>query len=113
MVAMVNIKKIKTLSDVEDALSGKRTIIFKHSTRCPISAMAQRRFELFAQTCEEEVILCEVDVIAERKLSDEITARTGIVHHSPEVLFIRNGEITGYLTHGEIKEDSLEAGIKP
>ncbi|MFC1511567.1 bacillithiol system redox-active protein YtxJ [Candidatus Latescibacterota bacterium] len=110
---MAEIKKVTTLSAVIEVLAGKRVVIFKHSTRCPISAAARRCFEAFARSCDDGVNLYEVDVIAERAISDEITKRTGVTHHTPEVLFIRDGVVTGYHTHYDIREETLEKGIEP
>ena len=110
---MTQIQKVTTLPDLSEALAGKRAVIFKHSTRCPISAAAKRHFEAFARTCGDEVTLSEVDVLADRALSDEITKRTGVAHHTPEVLFIRDGVVTGRQTHFDIREETLEAGIEP
>ena len=101
-----------TISEIDEALNQTKAIVFKHSTRCPISAMAKSRFEMFAQKCKDDVKLYEIDVIADRPLSDEVVRRTGIIHHSPEVLFIRDGQVTGYRTHYEINQETLKAGIE-
>lgn len=110
---MTRVRKVKTLKELEEALAGKRAVIFKHSTRCPISAAARRQFEAFAAAGKEDVTLYEIDVIADRGISDEIAGRTGVPHHTPEVLFIRDGEVTGYKTHFNIRVETLETGMNP
>jgi bacillithiol system protein YtxJ len=51
-----------------------------------------------------------VNVIENRDLSDEITRRTGVEHHTPEAVFIRNGTVSGFRTHFDITGESLEKG---
>ena len=85
--------------------------MFKHSKKCPISADARHHVETFAETCDNSISLYMVDVIEDRNLSDEIERRTGIAHHSPQVIFIRDKKITGTATHWNITFDALTKGI--
>ena len=108
---MTEIRKIASVQDIEEALSRTCAVIFKHSTRCGISARAKRELDEFAKTCEDDTYLYLNNVIEDRELSDEIVKRTGVRHESPEAIFIHQGKITDVKTHFEITVEELERGV--
>lgn len=84
-------------------------IIFKHSTRCSVSRMALKNFE------HEYAIDIDIakpyflDLLEHRDISNEIASRFGVVHQSPQLLLIKNGEAVYTTSHsdidaGEVKE---------
>nr|WP_322624690.1 bacillithiol system redox-active protein YtxJ [uncultured Flavobacterium sp.] len=66
-------------------------IIFKHSTRCPVSRMALKNFENEYGIAEGEAKPYFLDLIAHRDVSNEIAHRFNVIHQSPQVLVIKNG----------------------
>ena len=80
---MTEIKEILSNEMINAAFHTEKAMIFKNSTRCPISREARKRFEEFAVSCDEEIELYLVDVIAHKDLSNEIAKRAEIVHQSP------------------------------
>lgn len=81
------------------------SIIFKHSTRCSISMMAKRRFELDWESLPEEISLYFLDLIRYRELSNKIAADFQVYHESPQLLLIKNGECILDQSHGGISVD--------
>ena len=65
-------------------------VIFKHSTRCGISAMAKSRLE--RSTPVENADFYYLDLINYRSLSRKVAEEFNVYHESPQVLVIRNGE---------------------
>jgi len=59
-------------------------VIFKHSPRCSISALALSRFENTFQSQEYYLI----DVVSQRELSQNIAAILGVMHESPQLLLL-------------------------
>lgn len=108
---MTEIKQIESVKDIEEALSRRCAVIFKHSTRCGVSARAKRELEEYARTCENDTYLYLVNVIDKKDLSDEIVKRTGVRHETPEAIFIHQGKITDVKTHFEITVEGLERGV--
>ncbi len=51
---MAEIKKILNNEMINAAFYAEKSMIFKNSTRCPISREARNRFEEFAVSCNEE-----------------------------------------------------------
>jgi len=88
--------------------SGARPIfLFKHSTRCPISARARSEFQRFADE-HPEVACREVAVIEQRPLSLAIAEQTGITHQSPQVLLFVSGKVVWHASHGQITREALQ-----
>lgn len=81
------------------------SVIFKHSTRCPISAMAKRKFELDLDRFPGEIPLYFLDLIKYREVSNKIVEDFSIHHESPQMLLIKDGECILDQSHGEIDVD--------
>ena len=64
-------------------------VIFKHSTRCSISAMAKNRLE--RETAVAGVAFYYLDLIRYRAISNRIAEVFEVVHESPQVLMISKG----------------------
>lgn len=67
----------------------KPQVIFKHSTRCSISAVAFQRLQK-AQP-PEGIDFYYLDLLAHRPLSSRISEVFKVHHESPQVLVIRDG----------------------
>jgi bacillithiol system protein YtxJ len=81
------------------------SLIFKHSTRCSISMMAKRRFELDWDNLPENMSLYFLDLIKYRDLSTQV-AQLFLVHHeSPQLLLIKDGECILDQSHSGISVD--------
>jgi bacillithiol system protein YtxJ len=78
------------------------SVIFKHSTRCSISMMVKKRFELDWDKLPENVNLYFLDPIKYRDLSSQIAMDFFVHHESPQLLLIKGGECVLDLSHGEV-----------
>lgn len=65
-------------------------VIFKHSTRCSISAVALQRLQKTAQPSDIDFYF--LDLIANRALSNKVAEVFRVRHESPQVLVVRDGE---------------------
>jgi bacillithiol system protein YtxJ len=81
------------------------SIIFKHSTRCSISMMAKRKFELDWDSLPEELPLYFLDLIQYREISSQIAQLFHVYHESPQLLLIKDGECILDQSHGGISID--------
>ncbi|GAB3924001.1 bacillithiol system redox-active protein YtxJ [Mucilaginibacter myungsuensis] len=81
------------------------SLIFKHSTRCSISMMAKRRFELDWDKIPTEIPLYFLDLIKYRDISNKISQDFSVHHESPQLLLIKDGECILDQSHGEISVD--------
>ncbi|MGN6494348.1 MAG: bacillithiol system redox-active protein YtxJ [Agriterribacter sp.] len=83
----------------------KPQLVYKHSTRCSISAVAKSRLERAA--APEGVDFHYLDLISYRSLSNKIAEDTGVTHESPQVILIRNGKSVYNESHGAIMMDEI------
>jgi bacillithiol system protein YtxJ len=80
-------------------------VIFKHSTRCSISAMAKMRLE--RADAPGTIKFYYLDLIRFRNISNRIAEVFGVHHESPQVLVIRNGECVYDESHGGIEMSEI------
>lgn len=81
-------------------------VLFKHDTTCPISAAAYREMSQLA----DDVAL--VDVGQHEDVAQEIEARTGIKHESPQVLVLDHGQAIWSASHYDITDESVSEALQ-
>ena len=81
------------------------SLIFKHSTRCSISMMAKRRFEMDMDKLPAGLPLYFLDLIKYRDISSKIAQDFQVHHESPQMLLIKDGECILDQSHGDISVD--------
>ncbi|HLO46539.1 MAG TPA: bacillithiol system redox-active protein YtxJ [Leadbetterella sp.] len=88
-----SLTEIQQLETIKEESSQQAVVIFKHSTRCSISATALDRFERnWAKTQDKKgVKFYYLDLIAHRDISNKIATEFGVDHESPQLLLIKNG----------------------
>lgn len=101
-----NLENIEELSVIIKASYHKPQLIFKHSTRCIISKMALKNFES-GFDFGEKADAFYLDLIAFRNISDKVSEVFKVVHESPQVLLIKNGEAVYSESHERISAEDL------
>jgi bacillithiol system protein YtxJ len=85
-------------------------VIFKHSTQCSRSADA--RDELNAFIAGNEEIPCGIVLVIEnRKVSDEIEDRLGILHESPQALVVVNENPVWHASHWNVTAQAIHDAV--
>ena len=98
---------VDQLENVAENSNDKPAIIFKHSTRCNISRMALRNFENEFDL-NDKVTPYFLDLLENRNISNEIAQRFNVVHHSPQLLLIKNGKSVYDVSHDAIDVEQLK-----
>ncbi len=75
-------------------------LVFKHSTRCHISAVALRNFE--ADWHDKGILPFYLDLIAHRDISNQIAADMYVEHQSPQLILIKNKKAIYHSSHSDI-----------
>jgi bacillithiol system protein YtxJ len=88
------------LEQIKEQSKQHPVVIFKHSTRCSISAMAKNRLDKAASP--ESVLFYYLDLIQYRPISNKVADDFHVHHQSPQVLIIKNGECTYEESHNGI-----------
>ena len=101
-------RQLKNADELEQAITTNGALIFKHSTRCPISAAADRQMaNLVAERPDAPIFI--VDVNAQRALSQKLAERSGVEHHSPQAILFRDGRSAWSASHYDITAKALRA----
>ena len=83
-------------------------VLFKHSTRCSISAMALRRMGEGWDVAAEIAIPVFLDLIRYRDLSNQIADDLGVRHESPQVLLVKDGKCIYHASHSQIDPEEIK-----
>ena len=88
----------------------KPVLIFKHSTTCGISRMALKQFENQFDLNDHGVSYY-LDLLTYRSISNEVAARFGVQHQSPQLLLIQDEKCVFDASHGAIDVTDLRAKL--
>ncbi|TKC12091.1 bacillithiol system redox-active protein YtxJ [Pedobacter polaris] len=105
----ININNLEQVDTIKNA-SGY-SVIFKHSTRCSISLMTKRNFELDWEVIPENTPLYFLDLISHRDISAYIAETFQVHHESPQVLLIKDGECILDSSHSDISAEEIAESI--
>ena len=95
-----------TSAQLDAVLRAPVALVYKHSTRCPISSVAHREVQQLVRERPDAPVWI-VDVIVQRALSREVAERTGVVHESPQAILLVDGEPVYDASHFDVRADDL------
>ena len=98
-------KKMESEEDLTKAVEAsfeKKSVIFKHSTRCHISKMVLQNFEKEVAENSKDVNYYFLDILANRSLSTKIAEEFGVTHKSPQIIVLENGNAVKDASHQSI-----------
>lgn len=81
-------------------------VIFKHSSKCGVSATVSRRI------ADLDAEINMVIVQTNRDVSSAIAEKTGVPHQTPQALIIRNGEAVYHASHYAVTPGALAAELE-
>jgi bacillithiol system protein YtxJ len=98
------------LDELKKLSNEQAVLIFKHSTRCSISASALDRME---RKWEKEVNIKPyyLDLIRYRPISNRIQDEFTVEHQSPQILLIKNGKCIYNASHIEINFEEIKGNL--
>ena len=102
---------LHTSSQIDEILEKSEhtpCLIFKHSTRCNISGIAQYRLEDDWNFAAEALSPYYLDLIRHRDLSNLIAEKFQVHHESPQVLLISRGDCIYEESHLGIRVGELQ-----
>ena len=106
-------KELKTeeqLAEIKSGSAERPQLIFKHSTRCSISAMVRSRLE--RSDVPEGIDFYYLDLLRFRNISGRIETDFKVSHESPQVLLIKDGNCVYNESHSSISMDEIEDQAK-
>ncbi len=102
--------KVTSAADLDALLSADAALLFKNSMTCPISAAARREMQEVLDR-RPDAPLYVMDVHQSRRLSHEVERRTGVAHHSPQLILFVHGEPVWHASHYAIVADDVERAL--
>lgn len=96
------------LDEINEKSNARTQVIFKHSTTCGVSRMVLNGFQKNPIFKENTIDYYFLDIHRHRDVSNEIAKKFQVVHQSPQLLVIKNGETVAHDSHGSINELTLE-----
>ncbi len=99
----MNWNELQSVESIDQLLAESQqqpVMIFKHSTRCSISAASLDRLE--RRWNENEVPALKtyfLDLIRYREVSNAIATKLGITHQSPQVIMLKGGKPVHEASH--------------
>ena len=113
--AALGFEQIDAVEDVDRVISASKArpvFVYKHSSRCGVSIVAQQRILEYLKGASGDASFYHVDVLTARPLSDAIAQRLGIHHQSPQLILIRDGEVVWDASHGAVNGAGIEAALQ-
>lgn len=112
---MSQLHEITTVDEWKDVLqetTEKTTLVFKHSTRCPISTEAYEQVKAYlADEPNKDVHYVLVLVVESRDVSNQIAEDTSVKHESPQVLLIKGQQPVWSASHWDITKQNLQKNV--
>ncbi|WP_055443498.1 bacillithiol system redox-active protein YtxJ [Lacinutrix himadriensis] len=103
----IPLNDIEQLKHITEKSKTKTQVIFKHSTRCGISRMVMNQFVAMYNLTEKDLDLYYLDLLNYRSISDEVGVTFMVMHESPQLIVIKNGNVVNYASHGGINDIDL------
>lgn len=102
-----SLRRLESEEALSPLLRAPLVVVFKHSTRCGLSAAALIEVRQFAAR-HPAVPVALLDVIADRTLSREVATRLGVRHESPQAIVLATGHVIWHGSHSEVSLAALE-----
>lgn len=105
------------LSDVDEleaAIAESRerpVLVFKHSRNCGISCEALDELRAHVERAETGAAYKLITVQSHRRVSDELAARFGIRHETPQAILLRDGQPIWTASHFRITASQLDTVV--
>ena len=113
---MKELQNIKTLNEYNTFLNNQESdsdiLLLKISSRCTVSFVVQKIFELWFKGIDEESKLrCGiVDVISSREVSNQIAKDFSIKHESPQAIWLSSDKKVKWSeSHHRISAEALQS----
>lgn len=103
---------LKSVEELENLYNSTDTVvIFKHSTRCPVSSMAKRSLEFDEDLIPADLPFYYLDLIANRDVSNRVAELWGIQHESPQIIVVKGKQSIYNASHSDIEMRDILASI--
>ncbi|SDT41754.1 bacillithiol system protein YtxJ [Paenibacillaceae bacterium GAS479] len=112
-MSFISLEKIEDWNKVLEQSHEKPVLVFKHSTRCSVSAEAHEAWLHWIEKSKGEAVdTAMVRVVEERPVSNAIEEQLGVKHASPQAILVRGGRAEWHTSHWNITETALVDNVR-
>ncbi len=105
-IPWIPLVSLEQLEEIKDNSKVRTQLIFKHSTTCGISRMVLNMFTgSYDLDAENDIYF--LDLLAHRGVSNAVESKFRVRHQSPQLLIIKNEEVSFHTSHGAIADVDL------
>ncbi|MBA6155099.1 bacillithiol system redox-active protein YtxJ [Tenacibaculum sp. S7007] len=106
-IKWIPLTSLEQIAQIKSQSKNEPVAIFKHSTRCGISSMVIKRFVSSFDEELKDFKVYYLDLLNYREISNEIGYEFQVLHQSPQLLVIKNGEAIAHASHYDIAQIDL------
>lgn len=99
------------LEQLAELSNEKPVVIFKHSIRCGISSMVKEQLENDWNFQKDDLVFYYLDLINERPISNAIAERFNVLHQSPQIIILKNGESIYDTSHHNVSVRAIRNAL--
>lgn len=103
--------ELSQLQSIRESSFRQPVVLFKHSVRCGISAMAKHHLESNWPLLSGYLEFYFLDLIRYRSVSDRVAEEFGVRHQSPQVIILRDGQVVFHTSHHKIQAQTLRLAL--
>lgn len=105
-------RRISSITDLEEALRAPLLLIYKHSDSCAISSMALREIAQLEREAPSLPIYL-LDVHEQRTLARALARTLDVRHESPQAILVRDGAVAWHGSHFAVTASAVLAEVGP
>ena len=102
----IPLESLAQLETINKLSQERPQVILKHSSTCGISRVVLKMFK-DSYDINWDCDFYFLTIQSHRDISNSIAEQFGIRHESPQLLVIKNGEVTFHTSHGGIADTNL------
>lgn len=103
----IQLGNLDQLEVIAEKSKDRPQVIYKHSNTCGISSVVLKMFT-DSYELDTDCDLYFLTIQSHRDISNEIEHRFGVRHESPQLLVVKNGEVSFHTSHGAIADSNLK-----
>jgi len=93
--------------EIKELSNERPVLIYKHSTTCGISGNVLHNLETYGEALAGAYELYYLDLLAYRSVSNAAAEVFDVIHQSPQVIIVENGEVVHHASHFAIQPEKL------
>lgn len=98
--------------EILDESCQRKIILFKHSTRCPVSEHAWQEVQDYIRESPDEVLVVMIKVIESRPVCSQVTEDLGVKHESPQALLLCNRKVLWHASHQSVTQNKINKALE-